>query len=101
MHWTITGYNVSKGYFYILQEKSSCSIDNISEIHGSPLPGRMPNHRNSDIVLLPSDFSKHFVYRKYVEASEKIDRFYFSRRKFEELWLDLRPNYRSLLKPTI
>ena len=33
-------------------------IDNISEIHGSPLPGRMPNHRNSDVVLLPSDISK-------------------------------------------
>ena len=67
-------------------------IDNISEIHGSPLPGRMPNHRDLDIVLLPSDFSKRFVYRKYMEASLQLDRYFFSRRKFEDLWHELRPN---------
>lgn len=37
-------------------------IDNFSEIHGLPLPGRMPNHRDSDLVLLPSDMSKSYVY---------------------------------------
>lgn len=47
---------------------------------GPSLPGRMPNHRNLDIILLPSDFSKRFVYRKYMEASVQLDHYYFSRR---------------------
>ncbi|SMN01906.1 hypothetical protein SPONL_198 [uncultured Candidatus Thioglobus sp.] len=66
-------------------------IDNFSEIHGLPLPGRMPNHRDSDVVILPSDMSKSYVYRKYAEGCEKSGEYCFSRRKFEELWQELRP----------
>jgi hypothetical protein len=46
-------------------------IDNFSEIHGIPLPGRMPNHQDSDLVLLPSDKSKSYVYRLYADACEE------------------------------
>ena len=66
-------------------------IDNFSEVHGLPLPGRMPNHRDSDLVILPSDMSKSYVYRKYAETGEQSSEYRFKRRKFEELWHDLRP----------
>ena len=66
-------------------------IDNFSEIHGLTLPGRMPNHRNSDFVVLPSGMSKSYVYRLYAEACEESGHYHFSRRKLEELWHDLRP----------
>ena len=36
-------------------------IDDTANVHGLPLPGRMPNHRDSNVVLLPSDMSKSFV----------------------------------------
>ena len=65
-------------------------IDNFSEVHGLPLPGRMPNHRDSDLVILPSDMSKSYVYRKYAETGEQSSEYRFKRRKFEELWHDLR-----------
>ena len=61
-------------------------------VHGLPLLGRMPNHRESDILLLPSDMSKSFVYRKYVESCKQLDQCYISRRKFENLWKELRPS---------
>ncbi len=67
-------------------------IDNFSEIHGLPLPGRMPNHRDSDLVILPSDMSKSYVYKKYSENCEQSNEFRFKRRKFEDIWHDLRPN---------
>ena len=63
-------------------------IDNIATVHGLTLPGRMPHHRNSDIVLLPSDMSKSFVYQKYKEHQNA---YCFSRIKFENLWHELRP----------
>lgn len=66
-------------------------IDNFSEIHGLPLPGRMPNHRDSDLVILPSDMSKAYLYRRYAEACEESGHYHFLRRKFEELWHELRP----------
>ena len=66
-------------------------IDNIAEVHGVPLPGRLPNHRNSDITLLPSDMSKRYVFEKYAIAGEGMQFKVSSRRKFEDLWKELRP----------
>ena len=67
-------------------------IDTTANVHGLPLPGRMPNHRDSDVLLLPSDMSKSFVYRKYVDSCEQLEQSYLSRRKFENLWKELRPS---------
>ena len=75
------------------QEEVDCIltfIDTTASVHGLPLPGRMLNHRDSDVILLPSDMSKSFVYRKYVDASEQACQHYVSRRKFEDLWKELR-----------
>ena len=70
-------------------------IDNIAEVHGMPLPGRLPNHRNSDIMLLPSDMSKRYVFQKYARAGEGMQCKVLSRRKFEDLWRELRPFIRT------
>ena len=67
-------------------------IDTTANVHGLPLPGRMPNHRDSDIILLPSDMSKSFVYHNYVESSERLGEPYLCRRKFEDLWKELQPS---------
>ena len=43
-------------------------------------------------TIVPSDMSKSFVYRKYVESSELVGEHYLSCRKFEDLWKDLQPS---------
>ena len=40
---------------------------------------------------LSSDMSKSYVYKKYADSSKRLDRYYFSCRKFEEIWHELRP----------
>ena len=44
-------------------------INNCSEIHGLPLSGRMPDHQDSNVVLLPSELSRSYVYQMYVKTS--------------------------------
>ena len=70
---------------------NTTSQECVDRVLGLPLPGRMPTHRDSDVLLLPSDMSKSFVYRKYVESSELVGERYLSHRKFEDLWKELRP----------
>ena len=43
-------------------------IENYARAHGLPVPGRLTNARDK-VLLLPSDMSKMFVYRKYREAA--------------------------------
>ena len=38
-------------------------IDNFFEIHDFSLLGRMPNHQDSNVVILPSYLSKSYVYQ--------------------------------------
>ena len=66
-------------------------IDTTASVHGLPLPGRMPNHRDSDIILLPSDMSKSYIYRKYVESCTQLKNEILSRQRLENLWKELRP----------
>ena len=42
-------------------------IENYSSTHGLPVPGRLPNTKE-EVLLLPSDMSKIFVFRKYQKA---------------------------------
>ena len=62
---------------------------NFASVHALPLPGRVPGNFDERYVLLPSDMSKRFVYRKYEEACslEKC----VSRRKFETIWSETVP----------
>ena len=61
-------------------------IENYARAHGLPVPGRLPNTKNK-VLLLPSDMSKMFVFRKYTEAtSESV-----GKSKFLSLWSELTP----------
>ena len=64
-------------------------LRNFASVHALPLPGRVPGNFDERYVLLPSDMSKRFVYRKYEEACslEKC----VSRRKFETIWSETVP----------
>ena len=42
-------------------------IINMAAVHGLPLPGRNRTNKDERYLLLPSDMTKAFVYRKYSE----------------------------------
>ena len=83
--------------------KHTCSIEQVQEVksfivnyaraHGLPVPGRLPNAKGK-VLLLPSDMSKMFVFRKYSEASDQPVR----KSKFLELWSQLTPSV-AVMKP--
>ena len=83
--------------------KHTCSIEQVQEVksfivnyaraHGLPVPGRLPNAKGK-VLLLPSDMSKMFVFRKYSEASDQPVR----ESKFLELWSQLTPSV-AVMKP--
>ena len=68
-------------------------IENYASAHGLPVPGRLANTKDK-VLLLPSDMSKMFVFRKYDEASVHPVR----KSKFLELWSQLTP-YVAVMKP--
>ena len=47
-------------------------IDTTANVHGLPLPGRMPNHRDSDVILLPSILPKGLELERQWYLYEKI-----------------------------
>ena len=55
------------------KEQAVALIKNFAEIHGLPLPGRMPKFHDYNIVLLPTDASKASVYREYVTALKVLE----------------------------
>ena len=73
-------------------------IENYATVHALPLPGRLPSHRDFRIMLLPSDITKAFVYRKFVDACASSKITAISRRTFENLWSELCPQI-SVMKP--
>ena len=68
-------------------------IENYARAHGLPVPGRLPNAKNK-VLLLPSDLSKMFVFRKYEEAASHPVR----KSKFLALWSQLTPHV-AVMKP--
>ena len=77
-----------------LVEAVKTYIENYARAHGLPVPGRLPNARNK-VLLLPSDMSKMFVYRKYREAATDP----VGKSKFFELWDELTPHV-AVMKPS-
>jgi len=69
-------------------------IENYARAHGLPVPGRLPNARDK-VMLLPSDMSKMFVYRKYKEALSNP----VGKSKFVMLWDELTPHV-AVMKPS-
>ena len=76
-------------FFLPLKSIKYSFLRNFATVH--PLPDRVPGNFDERCVLLPSDMSKRFVYRKYKEACrESLDRC-VCRRSFEGIWSDTLP----------
>ena len=70
---------------------------------GVPLPGRLPNHRNFKVSLLPSDKTKADIHQIYQEAAKSLNYRVISLSEFKQLWLEQCPQgiltiYHNLFK---
>ena len=78
-------------FFLPLKSIKYSFLCNFATVHALLLPDRVPGNFDERRVLLPSDISKQFVYRKYKEAClESLDRC-VCRRSFEGIWSDTLP----------
>ena len=66
-------------------------IDNIADSHAMPLPGRLPYHKDSRALLLPTDMLKAKVYQQYLQCCQSKNTTPVGRSKFYQLWKDTRP----------
>ena len=73
-------------------------IDNIAESHAQPLPGRLPNFKDSKVLLLPTDLTKAKVYRDYETLCGNAHETPVGRTKFYDVWRETRP-FVVTLKP--
>ena len=84
------------------KEQAVALIKNFAEIHGLPLPGRMPKFHDYNIMLLPTDASKASVYREYVTASKVLEESLkqpvrcYGYREFCRLWAQVVPYIRVM-----
>jgi hypothetical protein len=62
---------------------------------GVPLPGRLPNHRNLKVTVLPSKADIHQIYQ---EAAKSLNYRVISLSEFKQLWLEQCPKI-ILMKP--
>jgi hypothetical protein len=67
--------------------------------HAMPLPGRLPNFKNFQIIKLPSCDTKSSVYKKYCELCTLCDVEPMGKRIFLKTWQKYCPNISSL-KPS-
>lgn len=44
-------------------------INNIGTSHAMPLPGRLPYHKDSRVILLPTDMTKARIYHEYIKLA--------------------------------
>ena len=65
--------------------------------YGLPLPGRLPNHRDSKVVLLPSDKTKADIHQDYLNAAGDTYR-KVCLSEFKTIWLEQCP-YTLIVKP--
>jgi hypothetical protein len=65
---------------------------------GVLLPGRLPNHRNLKVTLLPSDKTKADIHQIYQEAAKSLNYRVISLSEFKQLWLEQCPQI-ILMKP--
>lgn len=79
-----------------ITEKVVAFIRNYTEHHGIPLPGRLPNFKDFRITKLPSNITKAFLYRLYVEANENERT--VGRSSFYDIWQKFCP-FITTMKP--
>lgn len=74
-------------------------IKTFADNFGLPLPGRMPNFKNYDIIKLPSMETKSSIYRKYcVAISTRKNARIIARTTFSTIWNKYCP-YVTITKP--
>lgn len=66
--------------------------------NGLPLPGRMPNYRDSKVMLLPSDKSKADIFYLYTSAASELGFRQIALSTFKKLWLEHCPTL-LVIKP--
>lgn len=63
-----------------------------ASINAVPLPGRLPNQRNCQVLLLPSDKTKSDIHLLYQQTAIDMGMRTVSLRTFLRLWKELCPN---------
>jgi hypothetical protein len=63
-----------------------------------PLPGRLPNYKNFQVLLLPSDKTKENIFDMYEEVAVSMGYRHVGLRTFQRLWHELCP-YIVVSKP--
>ena len=61
-----------------------------------PLPGRLPNHKEDKVLLLPCSCGKSEVYRQYVHAKTVESKCAVSWAKFHSLWKEILPHISTM-----
>ena len=57
-----------------------------------PLPGRLPNYRDSKVLLLPSDSCKEDIFKSYAGMADEMHYRTISLRSFLRIWQELCPH---------
>ena len=60
-------------------------VERHAEVHAMPLPGRLPNYKSDETLLLPSNTSKSEIYHQYVTAKQAEGKAHVSSAKFHTL----------------
>ena len=66
--------------------------------NGLPLPGRMPNYRDTKVILLPSDKSKADIFEMYNSTATELGFRLIALSTFKKLWLEHCPTL-LIIKP--
>ena len=72
-------------------------VKNIGNIHGLPLPGRLPSYEQK-VLLLPSDMNKQVVYWQYKSACRESTLTPVQKSKYYAVWNKVLP-YIGTMKP--
>ena len=84
-----TGKTPKYGIVNDWYSKSKTFLNEYAGKFGVPLPGRLPNHRNLKVTLLPSDKTKVAIHQIYQETAKSLNYrvIILSLSEFKQLWL--------------
>ena len=66
-------------------------ITNYAETHAILLPGRIPGYKRCDLQLLPTQSTKHAIWKSYIEACGTLTFRLASYRSFCRIWQTYKP----------
>lgn len=77
---------------YTDRERIKIFLCRYAKDNALPLPGRLPNHRDSRVLILPSDKTKEDIFKIYSKVGEELSHKAISLRSFLRIWNDLCPH---------